>query len=63
MDASTRLEIARGQIVTARQYTESLLADIDPGDWFQQPAEVATHVAWQVGHLAMAQYGLVMFMK
>ena len=61
MDASTRLEIAGGQIVAARQYTESLLADIDPGDWFQQPAEVATHVAWQVGHLAMAQYGLVMF--
>jgi len=61
MDDSTRLEIACGQIVAARQYTESLLADIDTSDWFRQPAEVATHVAWHVGHLAMAQYGLVLF--
>ena len=61
MDDSIRLEIARDQIVAAREYTESLLADIDPGDWFRQPDEVTTHVAWHVGHLAMAQYGLVLF--
>jgi hypothetical protein len=61
MDDSTRLDIARRQIVSARQYTESLLADLDPGCWFTQPAGATTHVAWQVGHLAMAQYGLVLF--
>lgn len=61
MDDSTRLAIARRQIVAARQYTESLLADLEPGNWFKQPAAVNTHVAWHVGHLAMAQYGLVLF--
>lgn len=61
MDDSTRLDIARQQIVTARQYTETLLADLEPGCWFQQPEGVTTHVAWQIGHLAMAQYGLVLF--
>ena len=61
MDDSTRLDIARRQIISAREYTKSLLADLDPGCWFTQPAGTSTHVAWQVGHLAMAQYGLVLF--
>ena len=61
MDDSTRLDIARRQIISARKYTKSLLADLDPGCWFTQPAGASTHVAWQVGHLAMAQYGLVLF--
>ncbi len=56
-----RLEIACQQIEFARSYTLSLLADIDDDDWFRQPQEGVTHVAWQVGHLAMAQYGLGLF--
>ena len=60
MDDSTRLDIARQQIISARAYTESLLADLDPGCWFTQPAGASTHVAWQVGHLAMAQYRLAL---
>jgi hypothetical protein len=39
----------------------SLLGDIDDGDWYWRPAEVATHAAWQAGHLAVAEYGLVLF--
>lgn len=61
MDDATRLDIARRQIVAARQYTESLLVDLESSSWFIQPATVSTHVAWHVGHLAMAQYGLVLF--
>ena len=57
----SRLELARQQIQFARNYTLSLLADIDPADWLRQPHEGLTHVAWQVGHLAMAQYGLCLF--
>jgi uncharacterized damage-inducible protein DinB len=57
----SRLELARQQIEFARQYTLSLLADIDPADWLRQPREGVTHVAWQVGHLAMAEYGLCLF--
>ncbi len=46
------------QIRTARLYTKDLLGHIDQKDWFRQPTEGVTHVAWQVGHLAVAQYGL-----
>ena len=56
----SRLEIAVEQIKFARRYTLSLEEDIDVTDWFRQPPGCPTHVAWQVGHLAMAQYGLTM---
>jgi hypothetical protein len=56
-----RLELACQQIEFARQYTLSLLADMDEADWFWRPPQGVTHVAWQVGHLAMAQYGLCLF--
>ncbi len=55
-----QLEIAIRQIEFARSYTQQLLADLQPAEWFQQPAEGISHVAWQVGHLAMAQYALTM---
>ncbi|MGF1578803.1 MAG: DinB family protein [Gemmataceae bacterium] len=53
------MEIAQGQIVFARDYTLRLLDQIPTDKWFEMPAEV-THVAWQVGHLAMAEYRLGM---
>jgi uncharacterized damage-inducible protein DinB len=56
----TRLEIALDQIKTARRYTLNLLDDLEPGDWFRQPSEGVTHIAWQVGHLAMAQFRLAL---
>ena len=55
------LELALGQLEFARAYTLSLLADIEPQDWFTIPAGCGTHVAWQVGHLAMAEYGLCLY--
>jgi uncharacterized damage-inducible protein DinB len=61
MSSDTRLQIAREQIEFARRYTQSLLKDIDDSDWFRQPGGCVTHVAWQVGHLAMAEYGLALF--
>jgi len=61
MSADTRLEIARLQIAFARQYTQSLIEDVSDVEWFQQLGECSTHVAWQVGHLAMAEYGLGLF--
>lgn len=47
------------QIQFARNYTVQFLNDIDPKDWFRMPGEV-THVAWQVGHLAFAEYRLAL---
>lgn len=55
------LSLAIAQLEFARGITLSLLADIDESEWFTMPAGCATHVAWQVGHLAMAEYGLCLF--
>src|SRR5262245_43048942 len=55
------LERAIKQVEFARTYTLSVLAEIDEADWFRMPPSCPTHVAWQVGHLAMAEYGLCLF--
>jgi hypothetical protein len=54
------LATARAQIGFARAYTVRLLQDIPPDEWFRMPQEGVTHVAWQVGHLAFAQYRLAL---
>lgn len=56
----SNLALAVQQIKFAREYTCSLLADITDEEWFVIPAGAPTHIAWQVGHLAMAQYGLTL---
>ena len=61
MSTLAHLDIARRQIEFARTYTHSLLQDLEDADWFRQPREGVTHIAWQVGHLAMAEYGLCLF--
>lgn len=58
--AGLRLQIAISQIKFARDYTNQLLQDVADDDWFRMPTEGVTHLAWQVGHLAMAQYALTM---
>ncbi len=55
------LSLALQQIEFARNYTLSLLADIDEGEWFCLSEGCPTHLAWQVGHLAMAEYGLCLY--
>lgn len=54
----TPLQLAVEQIIFARAYTQQLLDTIDPADWFRIPAAGVSNIAWQVGHLAMAQYRL-----
>lgn len=61
MSDDTKLELARKQIEFARAYTKTLLADVEPDEWFKIPEGCVSHLAWQVGHLAMAQYGLCLF--
>jgi len=55
------LDLVRRQLESARAYTLSLLDGLDDDDWFRTPDNVVTHVAWQVGHLAMAEYGLALY--
>ena len=56
----TRLEFALEQIEFARRYTRFVLKGIDEADWSRQPPSAVTHIAWQVGHLTMAQYRLAL---
>lgn len=56
-----RLDIVTHQLESARGYVLSLLEGLDESDWFRVPNECVTHVAWQVGHMAMAEYGLCLF--
>ncbi|MBP89963.1 MAG: hypothetical protein CMJ64_25185 [Planctomycetaceae bacterium] len=55
-----RISDAFAQVSTARRFTQDMLSHIDAELWFRQPTEGVTHVAWQVGHLAVAQYGLAL---
>jgi uncharacterized damage-inducible protein DinB len=56
----SRLRLALEQIEFARRYTNRLVDAIDLKDWFRQPPGGVTHVAWQVGHLAMAEYRMAL---
>jgi hypothetical protein len=58
---SERLQIVWRQIEFARNYSLTLLDDLTDDNWFWSPPNFTTHIAWQVGHLAMAQYGLALF--
>lgn len=49
------------QIAWARQYTRQLIDSIPEALWYVQPSGLKSHVAWQVGHLAVSQYGLMLF--
>jgi hypothetical protein len=54
----TQIEAALKQQLFSRRYTKQFLSQLEPADWFWQPTEGVTHLAWQVGHLAFAQYSL-----
>lgn len=56
----SRSETIIGQIGSTRKYTESLLDGLNPEDWFRMPTEGVTHIAWQVGHIALAEYYLAL---
>ena len=62
---SARLETAVRQIEFARRYTLSLLEDLEVAQWYWIPDcdTYTTHIAWQAGHIAMAQYGLTLFQQ
>ncbi|WP_235951299.1 DinB family protein [Crateriforma spongiae] len=60
-DVPPMLRSALGQIDFARNYTVALL-DATPKDrWHEVPANSPTSIAWQIGHLTVSQYGLLMF--
>lgn len=54
-------DMAIGQMKFAREYMLGLIEDISENLWTQVPSGLSSHVAWQIGHLAVAQYGLMLF--
>ncbi len=56
----SRVKAVVDQISLTRKYTESLLDGVASEDWFRMPSEGVTHVGWQVGHMAVAQYSLAL---
>jgi hypothetical protein len=58
MSDSRRLRVAVDRIIFSRRYTRQFLQGLSDEEWFWCPSEYATHIAWQVGHLAVAQYNL-----
>lgn len=54
----TRVERAIDQLEFTHRRVKDYVADLTPEEWFWHPAECVTHVAWQIGHLAVSQYNL-----
>ena len=56
MTESNPVHRAVERINQARRYTLDLIRDVEDSDWFCEPMPGTTHLAWQLGHLAMAEY-------
>jgi len=55
-----KIEALAKAIEVAHGYTSGIVESVDHSEWFRQPGEGLTHVAWQVGHMAVAQYSLTL---
>lgn len=58
--SSTRIESALRRLAFSRRLVHQYTRDLTHDEWFRQPTEGVTHVAWQVGHLALVEYFLLM---
>ena len=52
---------AVGQIEFARRYSLELLDATPRERWYEIPDGLTTNIAWQVGHITVSQYGLLLF--
>ncbi|MEM1067246.1 MAG: DinB family protein [Planctomycetota bacterium] len=59
--AAVMLQAAVSQIHFARDYTLTLLDATPRERWFEIPDGAPSNIVWQIGHLAVSQYGLLMF--
>ena len=58
MSARARLEPAINTLLKSRDFTKRFLVDLAPEEWFWSPPAYITHIAWQIGHIAVAEYNL-----
>ena len=55
-----RVELLSQQFASVRRYTRMTLEGISSDDWFRISEGCHTHIAWQVGHIAVGNYGLAL---
>lgn len=58
MSSNSRLELAINRIRGSRLFTQQFLEDLTVAEWYWSPPQFTTHMAWQVGHIAVAEYSL-----
>lgn len=61
MPLSERLDLALKHLEAARKYSRQLVEDLTADEWNWTPQPAVSSIAWQVGHLAVAEYGLMLF--
>ncbi len=59
--ATSMRDAALVQLTFARNYTLDLLKATPHELWLTIPPGGSSHVLWQVGHIAVAEYGLLLF--
>lgn len=57
-DHAARMLMIVERLKFARRATQNFLADLTPDQWYWSPPQYPTHIAWQVMHVAVAQYSL-----
>jgi hypothetical protein len=54
----TQIQAAVDRMEMARSRVKDFTSDLKSDEWFWSPAEFTTHIAWQIGHLAVSEYNL-----
>jgi DinB superfamily len=57
---SAEAKVAIDQLEHVRPYTLQLLDSVNEPEWFRMPPGGVTHIGWQAGHLAFAEYRLAL---
>ena len=56
--AKTKVDDLLERLQNVRGFTSDFLEGLSDEEWLWQPSGVETHIAWQVGHMAISQYAL-----
>lgn len=60
MADAAQWELTKQRIAFTDNMFREFIDTLEPELWYRMPAEGVTHIAWQVGHITIANYGLGM---
>ncbi len=60
MADAAQWELTKQRIAFTDKMICEFIEGLEPELWFRMPSEGVTHIAWQVGHITLANYGLGM---